>query len=186
MVRELDPNWSIYQKWNIVNLLSWAAGSLIATETILTHSATNERQRKCFFPNKTCCCRGVVKRIVPVFLLNTSLKDLPRFIWKEPSCASYTIAGHLLGSYQHLHAQISDQRGSKADPGILQIKRQSEACWHSSVSVTCDVIGKAVTSLCKLGCCFESAFFGQLLYLLLARNKVSNDNFTSEVLQVKW
>lgn len=186
MIKELDLNWSIYQQRKIVNQLYWASESLIATESVLTHSATNEREKKCFFPNNPCCCRGTVKRITPVFLLNALLKGLPRFSWKEPSCASYTIAGHLLGTYQHLHAQIGDQWGGEADPGILQIKRQSEACWHPSLLVTCDVIWKAVTSLCKLGHCFKSAFFGELLCLLLARNKVSNDNFTSDFLQVNW
>jgi len=40
--------------------------------------------------------------------------------------------------------------------------------------------------LCNLGHCFEWALFGQHLYLLLDKNKASNDDFTSWVLQVKW
>lgn len=35
-----------------------------------------------FLPSKSCCCRGTVKRICPVFSLNAPLKDLLIFSCK--------------------------------------------------------------------------------------------------------
>lgn len=96
-----------------------------------------------------------VEKLWRELLLYFYKMNLLRFSWKLPS---YTIAGHLLGSYQHLHAQkkmISEElnfTNKKTIWGVLT--------FFSFSDLWCDV--KAATSLCKPGHCFESAFFRKL------------------------